>query len=325
MRVGIMYDGFSPFPGAIDLVRRADDLGLDSLWIAEHLLYRDAFGPAMAFLGETRHIAVVPTAVSPYARNPVLIAMGLATLAERGPGRVRAVLATGQPDDLKAVGLNPTRPLETMKEALGAVRSALAGEPLKHRGRDFPVRDRRLGFAPPAPIPLYLAAMGPRMSRLAGNHADGALFSGGSSPAYIRWGAESVAQGARDAGRDPKEAAIASVIVGSMSSERETAYRAVRRTLAFILRGPHHDRNRELAGTKLDRQALAEAVSQGDWARAEGLIDDEVVRNHSVSGDAREFLGRLAEFAEAGLDVAVLLLQGAPEDRMRAVEAAARI
>ncbi len=325
MRIGVMYDGFSPFPGATGLVRRADELGLDSVWIAEHVPYRDSPGPAMAFLGETRNIAVVPTALSPYTRNPVLIAMALATLAERGPGRVRGVLGTGQPDDLEAIGVKPARPLQTMKEALQVVRSALSGETLDHRGKVFQAINRRLDFHPVEGVPLYLAAVGPKMLRLAGTHADGAVFSGGCSPAYIRWGSESVAQGAREAGKDPEKSTIASVIVASMSSERETAYRTVRRTLAFILRGPHHNRNRELAGTDLDRKALAQAVSQGDWARAEGLIDDDVVRNHSVAGEEGEFKERLAKFAEAGVDVGVLLLKGSPQDRMRAVETVARM
>lgn len=326
MRIGLMYDGFSPFPAALGLIRKADELGLDSVWIAEHILYRDALTPAMAVLGETRRLAVVPTAVSPYARHPVLIAMTLATLAERAPGRVRAVLGTGQPDDLEAIGLEPVRPLRTMKEALRVVRSALAGEAgLGHPGAARGVKERRLDFPPVSPVPLYLAAVGPGMLRLAGKDADGALFSGGCSPAYVRWGVESVREGAREAGKRPEETMIASVVAASLSSDREAAYRVVRRTLAFILRGPHHARSLELSGARLDREALADAVARGDWARAEGLIGDEVIRSHSVSGDEGEFRERLAEFSAAGLDVAVLLLQGSPGDRMRALEAAARM
>lgn len=335
MRIGLMYDGFSPFPAALGLIRKADELGLDSVWIAEHIPYRDALTPAMAVLGETRSLAVVPTAVSPYARHPVLIAMTLATLAERAPGRVRAVLGTGQPDDLEAIGLEPVRPLQTMKEALRVVRSALAGEAgLGRPGAARPRiqssgarggKERRLDFPPASPVPLYLAAVGPGMLRLAGKDADGALFSGGCSPAYVRWGAESVREGAREAGKRPEETTIASVVAASLSPDRKAAYRAVRRTLAFILRGPHHARSLELSGARLDREALADAVARGDWAHAEDLISEEVIRKHSVSGDEGEFRERLAEFSAVGLDVAVLLLQGSPGDRMRALEAAARM
>lgn len=333
MRIGVMYDGFSPLPGIIDFVRRADDLGLDSVWVAEHIPFRDAFGPAMAFLGETRKIAVVPTAVSPYVRNPAMIAMSVATLAEFAPGRVRVVLGTGQPDDLRAIGVEPARPLQTLKEALSIVRKALAGESLAHEGEVFRMEDRRLDFPPPpaSPVPLHLAAVGPNMLRLAGRHADGALFSGGCSPAYIKWGKGVVTgegEGGGDggkAGKNPERRAVASVIVASLSSDRNVAYAAVRRALAFILRGEHHDRNRELAGTSLDGQALADAVSRADWDRAEAMIDDEVVRAHSVAGDEAEFAERLGEFGDAGLDCGVLALQGAAEDRLRALEVAARV
>ena len=127
------------------------------------------------------------------------------------------------------------------------------------------------------------------------------------------------------AGKNPQGQAIASVIVASLSSDRNAAYAAVRRALAFILRGEHHDRNRELAGTSLDRQALADAVSRADWDRAEAMIDDDVVRAHSVVGDEAEFADRLGEFGDAGLDYGVLALQGASEDRLRALEVAARV
>ncbi len=320
MRIGVMYDGFSPLPEAMDLVHRADGVGVDSVWIAEHILFRDAFGPAAVFLARTNRISVVPTAVSPYLRNPGLIGMSLATLAELAPDRVRAVLATGQPDDLNALGVQPSRPLRTMEEALSVVRRVLSGDPLDHEGEIFGMKERALTFPPSPSVPLYLAGVGPKMLRLAGGNADGALLSGGCSPAYIRWGAERMREGESRTGRAPRTAAVGSVIVAALSSSRTSAYDAVRRTLAFILRGAHHERNRELAGTKIDREALADAVSRADWDRAEDMITDDVIRKHAVAGDESEFRERLAEFSEAGLDDAVLLLKGSPDDHLRALD-----
>lgn len=325
MRIGIMYDGFSPLSEAIDFVQQADTVGIDSVWIAEHILFRDVFSSAATFLAKTDRITIVPTAVSPYLRNPGLIGMTLASLAELAPNRVKAVLATGQPDDLKALGVKLSRPLRTMEEALFVVRGVLAGDFHSHEGEIFSIKERMLSFTPSPSIPLYLAGVGPKMLRLAGKNADGALLSGGCSPAYIRWGAERVKEGKSQAGGSSQKVVIGSVIVAALSSRRVSAYDAVRRPLAFILRGAHHDRNRELAGTALNRETLAEAVSCSDWKRAEGMITDDVVRRHSVAGDELEFQDRLVEFSEAGLNDAVLLLKGSPKEHLRALDIIARM
>ena len=320
MRIGIMYDGFSPLSETIDFVQQADMVGIDSVWIAEHILFRDAFSSAATLLSKTNRITIVPTAVSPYLRNPGLIGMTLASLAEFAPNRVKAVLATGQPDDLNALGIELSRPLRTMEEALLVVQGVLSGGFLSHEGEIFSIKERMLSFAPSSPIPLYLAGVGPKMLRLAGKNADGALLSGGCSPAYIRWGAERVKEGKSQTVDSSQQIVIGSVIVAALSSRRISAYDAVRRPLAFILRGTHHDRNRELAGTVIDREALADAVSCSDWKRAEGMITDDVVRRHSVAGDELEFQDRLIEFSEAGLNDAILLLKGSPKEHLRALD-----
>ena len=80
----------------------------------------------------------------------------------------------------------------------------------------------------------------------------------------------------------------------------------MRRRLAHVLRGGHHARNLELAGTKLDQSALAHAFAREDWGRVEALITDDVVRRHCASGTPRGALAALADYRAAGLDEIVI-------------------
>ena len=76
----------------------------------------------------------------------------------------------------------------------------------------------------------------------------------------------------------------------------------LRRTIAYILRGQHHARNLELAGTKLDQDALARAFSQENWSEVESLVTDDVLRRHTASGAPGQFAQALAAYRQAGLD-----------------------
>ena len=86
-RLGIMFDGFDATAEMIETVRRAEDAGADSVWIAEHMGYREAVACAAAFAATTSRIRLIPTANSPYMWHPVPTAMSLATLAELEGGR----------------------------------------------------------------------------------------------------------------------------------------------------------------------------------------------------------------------------------------------
>jgi 5,10-methylenetetrahydromethanopterin reductase len=72
--------------------------------------------------------------------------------------------------------------------------------------------------------------------------------------------------------------------------------------LAYILRGQHHARNLELAGTTLDQSALARAFAQEDWEQVVALVTDDVLRRHTASGTPDQMKSALAAYRQAGLD-----------------------
>src|ERR1700719_107794 len=97
VRLGVSFDGFVTTDEAIALAQRAVEAGARSLWIAEHLGYREAIATCMAFALKAAGPMLVPTAVSPYLWHPMPTAMAMATLEEMAPGCAAIAIGVGNP------------------------------------------------------------------------------------------------------------------------------------------------------------------------------------------------------------------------------------
>jgi len=294
--IGIAFDGRAPIKTIARQAWLAEAGGAATLWIACHLFLRDPVTTATLALAATSHVRVALMAMSPYSVHPVFTAMAAATLEEMFPGRVILCLGVGAPADLAAAGIAADQPLATMGEAVALSRALFAGEPVRHDGQIFRVADRRLVNAG-RQIPIVLAASGPQMLTLAGRIADGVLISAATSIPFIRWCLDHVERGA--AGRPLMKAAI---VYTGLAADPAMAHDKLRRKLGFVLRGGHHARNLELAGTVLDQAALTAAYAAEDWATVDRLIDDAVVRNHAASGTRTEVRAAYEAYGAIGLD-----------------------
>lgn len=298
MRIGVSFDGGDPPDKLRAIAAVADTMGGTDLWIASHLFHREPIACSATTLAATRNIGIVLMAMSPYTVHPIYAAMAAATLDEYFPGRVQLCFGVGAPRDLEAAGISAEHPLQTLRESLEVARSLLAGETINFSGQRYQISGRRLATGARS-IPLWLAASGPHMLELAGDKADGVVLSAGTSPTFIRWSLDHVRRGEQRSGRTIKKAAL---VFCSVDQDEATANGRLRQRLAYILRGQHHARNLELAGTKLDQTALAQAFAREDWPRVEALITDDVLRNHCVSGTPAQALQSLDAYRQAGLD-----------------------
>jgi 5,10-methylenetetrahydromethanopterin reductase len=224
--------------------------------------------------------------------------MAAATLDEYFPGRVKLCFGVGAPRDLEAAGLVADHPLGTMREAIGVARALLSGETIDFKGERFRVSGRRLANGA-REIPIFLAASGPQMLELAGAAADGVLISAATSPAFIRWTLELVRKGEQTSGRRIRKAALVYV---SADDDEIVARNRLRRLLGFILRGQHHARNLEMAGTALDQASLVAAYAREDWGTVNRLVNDDVVKRHSASGTPSQVRAAFASYESVGID-----------------------
>ena len=314
--LGVAFDGRNPLPVLVAQARAAEAAGADGVWVSSHLFLRDPFTIAAAVLAATTRAHAALLAMSPHVMHPVHMAMAAATLDELAPGRVVLCVATGAPNDLADAGVEPARPLRALRESVEVVRLLLAGEPVTYRGELFRVEGRRLGPGRHT-VPIFLAATRPRTLELAGAIADGVLLSNASSVEFVRASLEHVARGA--CGRRLRHAGL---VYASMADREADALGRFRRQLAITLRAPHHAENLRLAGATMDQEAVRRAVAREDWAAAEGLVGDDVVRRHTASGTPAQVRARLEAYRAAGLEELVLGGLYTPDETARAVSVA---
>ncbi len=303
---GLSFEGKETPAQVRELVAVAEANGVETLWFASHLFQREPIAMASLALSISKHIRVALMAMSPYSVHPVYSAMAAATLDELYPGRVTLCFGVGAPRDLQAAGIEAPQPLQTLRESIAVAAELLSGEVIQFEGKRFQVRDRRLAMGG-RKVPLVLAASGPQMLELAGKVADGVLISAATSVEFVNWCLELVAKGEAEAGRRIRRIGL---MYAALGASETAAHDKLRRTLAFILRGAHHARNLELAGSVLDQEKLAAAFLREDWAEVERLVTDDVVRRHAASGTTDQVRARFAAYNQVGLDELVLAGQG---------------
>ena len=214
MKIGIGLDARLglPFDQLRAAAREAARLGFESVWTPAGGV-PDSFHVCAAWSHDTSlrtGISVVPAA---RMWTPLALAAQAATLAQLSAGRFVLGLGTGGygPGFWASVGL-PDRPIAVMREYVTEVRGLLAGQqvtagPIIARADSAPgapgwPQSASLGLADLPPAPVYLAALGPQMLRLAGQVADGALLNW-ATPERIAVSREQIDAGAARAGREP--------------------------------------------------------------------------------------------------------------------------
>lgn len=315
MRMGVSFDGFLPFRETVELAQRAVDAGAGSLWMAEHLGYRQSLVCCTAFALETRDAVVVPTAVSPYMWHPMVVAMAMATIDEAAPGRAAIALGTGNPMFLQENGIAVEKPVRVMREFVEAVRALWSGQPVEYHGETLQLAGARMMFTPDDPIPIYIAAMGDQMLRLTGRIGDGIVLSAGLSADFAQRSLALVAEGARRAGRDPASLHKAAYIYTAVSDDGKSAVAALRAKLAFVMRNKLITANVEASGIDIDLEAIRAAVARRDMDEATRLVPEEAVAAFACGGTLADCRRRLEQYVAAGIEEPVLVLLGEGSDR----------
>jgi len=205
MRVGFATIPAQPFAELADLVRFAEELGYARVWIPDQSFFKDPFVVLAALAQRVRRIGLALGVVNPYTRHPALVARAAGTVAELAPGGFALAYRAGNVRELLArLHLERRQAGPRCREALQIVRDLLAGREVSRPGPAWPVAGVRLQFPPGPPVPLYLAARGPQVLRVAGEVADGVILGNLLTPEILRFAEEEVRQGARAAGRDPE-------------------------------------------------------------------------------------------------------------------------
>jgi TAT-translocated FGD2 family F420-dependent dehydrogenase len=222
-----------PVSELLSLGASAEQAGFDLLAASDHFQPWQAnerhCGEAwvtLAALGQrTHHVWMGTTVTCPTLRyNPGVVAETFATLSHLYPGRIFLGLGSGEAlNEQAATGSWPAwrDRWDRLIEAVTIIRQLWTGNPLQHQGTHYNVNARL--YDPPAkPIPILLAANGPKAMRLAGQHGDGLV----TDPQTWHEHKSEWESGAREAGKNPAAMPVlveAFVTVGGRSDAEAAA------------------------------------------------------------------------------------------------------
>ena len=201
-----------------EMARVAEDIGLDSVWVGDHYLYRrldGAMGPweawtqLAAIAAVTSRVEIGPLVASTSFHEPGVLAKMAATIDEISGGRLILGLGAGWNEaEYAAFGFPFDHRVSRFEEAFTIIRTLLREGAIDFAGRYYTLRDCELKPSGPRPSgpPLLIGSNGPRMLRITMPHAD-AWNSWyhwfGNRPEGMAEQRELVDAACREVGRDP--------------------------------------------------------------------------------------------------------------------------
>lgn len=319
MQPGIIFTGGDcSVADLATIAARAEAAGFGMLGMAE--AWRSAFVPLTAMAAATRSIRLAPYVLNAYGHSPLMAAMAAIDFDDFSGGRL--VLGVGGGNRLineTWQGIPHARVLTKMHEYVTLLQRAArtpAGQCLAYAGA---VHD--MDWTPTVgprerPFPVYLAAVFPRMLRVAAGVADGIAGGATLTPAYLREvlrpQAESAAA-ARD--RDPAALRWAAVGVCAVDADRERARAAARAAIAHFyapLPHPYYEYTMREQGFGAVADRLLELMPAGRIEDALEAIPDACVDALTIAGTVEDCRARLAQYD--GLLDDLLLLNALPAD-----------
>jgi probable F420-dependent oxidoreductase len=294
-----------PLPPDLDMSRRvaerAEALGYESLWIADTGAGPDPFVVAAAAAAVTRRVRLGTAVVPLYTRALPVLAAGAGSVAQLAPGRVVLGLGVSSETIVDAWGGVPFhRPLTRMRETVTVLRRMLAGERVTFEGQTVRTRGFRLVSPPPAPVPIYVAALMPPMLELAGELADGVVLNFFPLDALPRILGH-VRAGAQRAGRDPAALEVVARFQVVVTDDPAAARSALRHMMGPYFATSVYNRFVAWCGFADEAAAIDAGWRAKDRGRNLAAVSDAMIDRLAIIGSADECRARLAAFAAAGV------------------------
>ncbi|HXA94275.1 MAG TPA: LLM class flavin-dependent oxidoreductase [Candidatus Dormibacteraeota bacterium] len=310
VRVHIRVPGTAPMPDLMRLIRSIEAAGFDGAGILDsQLISRDTFVTLGQAATHTTRLTLFPAVTNPFTRHASVLAGAIQTVEELAPGRVKFVIGTGY-TSASTIGRKAAT-LGEMRECVATVKTLLAGESAR-----FGETAGRLGYAAGRPIPVLMAASGPKAIELAGEIADGALLLVGFNRGIVQRALEHLERGARRAGRKLEDLEIIWAVRTASFPTTAEALRQARPTSVHwgILRWGGYWL--EPAGLRLPPLEIPDAVWKiypdlshaHDWEAAiaaTSFVPDEVVAQlceaMGLIGTPADAAARIAEMTRLGV------------------------
>jgi coenzyme F420-dependent glucose-6-phosphate dehydrogenase len=292
----------------------AEELGFDSVFVSDHFqpwVHTGGHAPfSLAWLGalgaRTSRILMGTSVLTPTFRyHPAVVAQAFATLGALFPRRVILGMGTGEAlNEIPATALEWPEPRERtrrFREALEIIRRLFSEERVSFSGEYYRTSQATLYDRPARPVPIFIAAAGPVIAKLAGEQAQGFICTSGKNPALYRDTLlPAVSAGLAQAGRAANE--LERLIEMKVSFDHDAA-RALEDT-------------RPWAALALSAEEKADVHDPLEMERrASALPIERIASRWIVSNDPERQLEAIAPYVELGFNHLVFHAPGPDQAR----------
>jgi 5,10-methylenetetrahydromethanopterin reductase len=319
-RIGVMQLTMEPLDEMLASARVMDEAGLDTIWLAEAYPWwrkhgmeaRSSTVVSALMARETTRLTIGWGIISPFTRHPVQVAMDARVVQEAAPGRFILGFGTSK-IFLRNAGMQTSKTLGPMRDAVEIVRGVLGGEAFEYAGSTWNANVPALqaeAHTPRGVPPVYVAATAPKMQQLAGEIGDGCLTPSITTPAFVRYTRENVAA----------DIDIGCTIVASIhESDRDEGRDGAREIAGMYLANKVQniqgsaDTLLDLAGIEQDEiRPVAEAMEQGGRLAAKAQVSDALLdKCKPIAGTPSDCIAAIEEYKDAGCTHVMLELWGA--------------
>jgi 5,10-methylenetetrahydromethanopterin reductase len=295
-------------------VKAGEEAGWDLALIpSSPLLVADPYIMLSFAARGTDRIGLGPFVESPVMRHPAVLASSIATLDEMAPERALLTLGSGD-TSVRLMGKQPAKVAE-LEAATTLARRLLAGDEVEPGARE-PARLRNA-----RPVPVWIAAGGPKTLRMAGRVADGVFIRVGAHEANLKSAVEAVREGAREAGRHSSDVEIGLVFHTLMTDDHAYAQRVGRSVAAgfheyspMLFDGPGLSWDGPPVET-LREQVWPDFHHASDLATAGDVVDflpQAAIDAFMLSGSASDIRHQLRAVLDLDLDVSTVVVHRLP-------------
>jgi len=289
----------------VEWAQRAEEVGLDAVWVHDSYFERDAVTYLTAIAHQTSRIQVGAGALNPYTRHAVVVAMTLSALDDLAERRCALALGSGLPLRLSQMAIPYDDTVAKVSTAIDQIRALWRGERLVLNEKVPPLQPM---FQPTHRIPIYIAAYRGAFLDLCGEKADGYLARPAESlPAFAKM-RERVLATAAAHGRPADAIDFRGYLLTLIdTSRREALNRAKREPFVIYMMSVLSDVSLKRAGFEPDlRNRIATAWRAEEYHIAGQLIPDELLDAFLLCGTIDSVAERAAAYHQAGMDMPLL-------------------
>jgi probable F420-dependent oxidoreductase len=300
---GVTFMLDPPVSRVVEWSRLAEEQGFDYVWAWDsHVLWQEFFTVFALIAANTQRVRMGPCVTNPATRDVTVTASALATLQEVSGGRMDMGMGRGD-SARRVIGKTPVT-VDQAERGSRIIKDLAEGREVDYDGTKL-----QLKWSEGHPLPVWMAAYGPKALRACGRVAEGLIMQL-ADPYILEWSLQYVRQGAEEAGRRFEDIKIQVAAPGYITEDPASAREQVRwfpalvsnHVVDLVKRYSTTDLPQELTDYIKAREHYDYSDHGRTGADHAEFVTDEVVDRFCVIGTPERVTEKLRELEALGMD-----------------------